>query len=148
LLSNFKFLRKYHTENQFLKVGSAHFYGSVFYVCVVCTIISILHIKTSFVLSITNCWYLLVVITTMESKCLSSKEMSNCANPDERSQYSSVSIMIKTLHSKHPNRIHSFLRSGYFEEPKKCSLQTFFDKSKTWAGRQSIQKRLEHTKTN
>jgi len=48
------------------------------------------------------------------------------------------------LRDKYPSRLHSLLRSSYFEEPRKGGLGKFFDRSRTRVGRQSIQNRLDH----
>jgi len=42
----------------------------------------------------------------------------------------------------YPRRLHSPLRSVYFEEPRKGGLGKFFDKSKTKVGKQSIKEDL------
>jgi len=51
---------------------------------------------------------------------------------------------MKKLHIQHPNKLHSLIRSNYFEEPRKSGQGNIFDKSKTKIGKQSIQYRLEH----
>jgi len=66
-------------------------------------------------------------------------------NPDAWSSFCLSNIVLKTLCDKHPNRVHSLLRSSYFEELyRKGGLGIFFDKSKTIVGRQSFQYRLKH----
>jgi len=52
--------------------------------------------------------------------------------------------VLKTLRDNHRSRLHSLLRSNYFEEPRKGGLGKFFDKSKTKVGKQSLQNSLDH----
>jgi len=126
LLSNFKFLRKYLTEAQFLKAVSAHFYGTVFYACSV--------------------WYDSIKICYKNKlKSLHFRLLRSACN-DHFQQYSkeylskrcrratlycTSSIVIKTIRDKNPSSIHSLLRSSYFEEPRKIGYGKFFDKSST-----------------
>jgi len=45
---------------------------------------------------------------------------------------------------KYPSRLHSLLRSSYFEEPRKGGLGKYFDKSKIKVGEKLIQNRLNY----
>jgi len=144
LLSNFKFLRKYLTESQFLKAVSAHFYGTIFYACSVwydC-------IKVSLKNKLRSLHYRLLRIACRDYYYEHSRDYlaKRCqrANPDEWAFYCSANVVMKILRDKFPSRLHSLLRSSYFEEPRKGGLGKFFDRSKTRVGRQSIQNRLDH----
>jgi len=141
-LSNFKFLRKYLTESQFLKAVSAHFYGTVFYACAV-WYDNIKALKSK----LRSLHYRLLRLACRDYYYEYPRDYlaKRCqrANPDEWSFFCSANVVLKTLGDKQPCRLHSLLRSSYFEEPRKGGLGKFFDKSKTRVGKQSIQNRLE-----
>jgi len=144
LVSNFKFLRKYLTEAQFLKAASAHFYGTVFYAC------SVWYdkIKMSYKNKLRSLHFRLLRSACHDYYQQYSREYlsKRCkrATPDEWARYCTSSIVIKTIRDKNPNRLHSLLRSSYFEEPRKAGFGKFFDKSSSKTGKQSINCRLEH----
>jgi len=143
LLSNFKFLRKYLTEAQFLKAVSAHFYGTVFYACAVWYD----SIKSCYKNKLRSLHFRLLRTACRDyhneySRDYLSKRCQR-ADPDEWSKFCTSSLVIKTIRDKNPTRLHSLLMSSYFEEPRKGGLGKFFDKSKTKVGKQSIQFRLD-----
>jgi len=144
LLSNFKFLRKYLTESQFLKAVSAHFYGTVFYAC------SVWYegIKQTYKNKLRSLHFRLLRTACRDYYYQHSKEYLSrrCrrATPDEWAKYCTASIVIKTIRDKNPARLHSLLRSSYFEEPRKAGLGKFFDNSVSRVDKQSINCRLDH----
>jgi len=142
--SNFKFLRKYLTEAQFLKAVSAHFYGTVFYACSVwydnikmCYKNKLRSLHFRLLRSACHDYYQQYSRDYLSKRC-------KRATPDEWSRYCTSSIVIKTIRDKNPNRLHSLLRSSYFEEPRKVGYGKFFDKSSKKIGKQCINNRLEH----
>jgi len=144
LVSNFKFLRKYLTEAQFLKAVSAHFYGTVFYACSVWYD----NIKACYKNKLRSLHFRLLRSACHDyyqqySKDYLSKRCRR-ATPDEWVRYNTASIVLKIIRDKNPNRLHSLLRSSYFEEPRKIGYGKFFDKSSTKIGKQAINCRLEH----
>jgi len=144
LLSNFKFLRKYLTESQFLKAVSAHFYGAVFYACTVWYD----SIKACYKNKLKSLHFRLLRTACHDHYQQYSKEYlsKRCrrATPDEWVRYCSASLVIKTIRDKNPNRLHSLLRSSYFEEPRKAGIGKFFDKSTSKIGKQALNNRLDH----
>jgi len=130
LISNFKFLRKYLTESQFLKAVSAHFYGTVFYACAVWYDNISSSLKTKFrslhyrlLRSACRDYYFEYSRDYLARRC-------QRANPDEWSHFCSANLVLKTLSDKHPSRLHSLLRSSYFEEPRKGGLGKFLTNQK------------------
>jgi len=110
LLSNFKFLRKYLTESQFLKAVTAHFYGTVvFYACAVWYD----NIKASFKYKLRSLHYRLPRIAWRDSYFEYPRDYlaKRCqrASPDEWSLFYSANVVLKTLRDKHPCKLHSLL---------------------------------------
>jgi len=132
------------TEAQFLKAVSAHFYGTVFYACSVWYE----NTKVCYKNKLRSLHFRLLRTACNDHFQQYSKEYlsKRCrrATPDEWVKYCTSSIVIKTIRDKNPNRLHSLLRSSYFEEPRKAGYGKFFDKSSTKCGKQSINCRLEH----
>jgi len=144
LLSNFKFLRKYLTEAQFLKAVSAHFYGTVFYACSVWYD----NAKACYKNKLRSLHFRLLRAACKDyyqqySKDYLSKRCRR-ATPDEWAKYCTSSIVIKTIRDKNPKRLHSLLRSSYFKERRKAGHGKFYDKSSSKTGKQAINCRLDY----
>jgi len=140
LLGCLKFLRKYLTEEQFLKVVSAHYYGTVFYAANVWFHCSKAKFKTKF----ESLHFRLLKIATRTFSLERQQLTERCkrATPDEWCNFITASTVIKVYNSKMPRFLFDTLEMNYFEEPRKQGIGYFFDNSKTTRGKQSIQNRL------
>jgi len=144
LISVFRHLRKYLTEEQFLKTVTCNFYSSVYYAASVwlpnCKAIQ----KTK----LTSLHFRLLRTACKDYWTkLSRIELTNrCqkATPPEWSKYTTASVAIKVIKTKQPQRLHDILKSTYYSERRNAGKGLFYDSSKTVPGRQSLQNRLKH----
>ena len=144
LISVFRHLRKYLTEEQFLKTVTCNFYSSVFYLSSVwlpnCKAIQ----KTK----LTSLHFRLLRTACKDYWTkLSRKDLTNrCqrATPAEWSKYTTASVAIKVIKNKQPVRLHDILKSTYYNERRNAGKGLFYDSSKTVQGCQSLQNRLKH----
>jgi hypothetical protein len=142
LLSAFKFLRKYLTEEQFLKAASANYYGSVYYASNVwfhC-------IKKSQKVKLTSIHFRLLRTAKkdymMKFKQNELTELCKRATPEQWTRFITASRVIKIIRDKEPALLFEELTNCYFEEKRSPGVGMFFDSSKNKKGQQSLPNRL------
>lgn len=144
LISVFRHLRKYLTEEQFLKTVTCNFYSSVYYAASVW----LPNCKSIQSTKLTSLHFRLLRTACKDYWTkLSRKDLTNrCqrATPAEWSKYTTASVAIKVIKNKQPTRLHEILMSTYYSERRNAGKGLFYDSSKTVPGRQSIQNRLKH----
>jgi len=142
LVSNFKVLRKYLTEDQFLKAASANYYSTIFYGASVWFESTKAIQKTKFQ---SLHFRLLRTATRDYGFHLSHDQLSTrCkrATPKQWSNYITASLILKTFRSKQPVELFEVLKRTYFEQPRSPGIGMFFDSSCRVIGRQSLENRL------
>jgi hypothetical protein len=141
LVSCLGYLRKYLTEDQFLKAASANYYSSVFYASTVWfPNIKAIH-RTKF----DSLHFRMLRIATREPNDTSRKKLyDRCkrATPVEWTRYLTSTKVMKIIRDEEPKSLFDLINSNYFEENRKPNVGFFFDNSRTLVGRQSIQNRL------
>jgi hypothetical protein len=144
LISVFRHLRKYLTEEQFLKTVTCNFYSSVFYA----SSVWLPNCKATQQTKLTSLHFRLLRTACKDYWTkMSRKDLTNrCqrATPAEWSKYTTASVAIKIIKNKQPKRLHDILRSTYYSERRNAGKGLFYDSSKTVPGRQSLQNRLKH----
>jgi hypothetical protein len=141
LVGCLKFLRKYFTEEQFLKAATANYYGSVFYA----SSVWFPHIKSCHRTKLDSLHFRMLRIATRQSNYTSRRDLyDRCkrATPTEWSRYLTATKVMKIIRDEEPKPLFDLINENYFEETRKPNVGFFFDKSKTLLGRQSIQNRL------
>jgi hypothetical protein len=142
LLSAFKFLRKYLTEEQFLKAASANYYGSVYYASSVwfhC-------IKKSHKVKLTSVHFRLLRTAKkdymMKFKRNELTELCQRATPEQWAKFITASRVIKIVRNKEPAYLYDNLTKCYFEEKRYPGVGMFFDNSRIKKGQQALANRL------
>jgi len=143
MLSHFKFLRKYFNEQQFLKIVSGNYYGSVFYACTVWFD----KIKTLFKTKLNSMHFRMLRVACRDFDHQISKEdlMVRCkrATPLQWVRFLTSSKVIKITRNKEPPDLYNSLMSTLYSEPRKPDIGYFFDNSKRKPGKQILKNRLE-----
>jgi len=146
-LAILEFFRKYLTKDQFLKVASSNYYGTVFYA-------STVWLQSLKVAQLTklNSLHFRLLRTAMRDyamKFTKTELTSECkrANPSQWARYITSSKVVKIIRDKQPKRLYENLMKNYFEEPRKPGAGLFFDTSKKLIGKQSIENRLMFMRT-
>jgi len=140
LASCFGYLRKYMTEEQFLKAATVNYYSTVFYSSSVWFhSVKAIH-KTKF----NSLHFRMLRTATRQHETSRSELTKRCrrATPNEWANFITASRVIKTIRDEQPKPLFDLLQCTYFEESRKPHVGLFFDDSKTLLGRQSIQNRL------
>ena len=144
LLSMFRFLRKYMTEEQFLKSVTANYYSTVFYSSSVWQS----NIKAVYKTKLTSLHFRLLRTACRDYHQQIPRDQltQRCkrATPNEWAKFTTASIAIKTVRDQSPKVLHEILIRTYYEERRYKGRGLFFDESKMLAGRQSLQNRLQH----
>ena len=142
LLSAFRFLRKYLTEEQFLKAASANYYGSVFY----SSIVWYQNLKQTHKNKLNSIHFRMLRTAKKDYKMkLKREELTNTckrATPDQWNKFITSSKVIKIIREQTPVELATKLQSTYFEEKRQPGVGYFYDTSRLKVGRQSIQNRL------
>jgi len=142
LLSAFRFLRKYLTEEQFLKAASANYYGSVFY----SSIVWYQNLKQTHKNKLNSIHFRMLRTAKKDYKMkLKRDELTNTckrATPDQWNKFITSSKVIKIIREQTPVELATKLQSTYFEEKRQPGVGYFYDTSRLKVGRQSIQNRL------
>ena len=140
----FSFVRRFMTEEQFLKSVTANYYNTVFYASGVWYE----NIKSSFKTKLTSLHFRLLRTACRDFRQdISRHELTTrCkrATPNEWNHYVTASIALKVLRDKNPKSLHEKLRETYYEERRHKGQGRFFDSSRLLVGRQSLQNRLPH----
>ena len=124
LLSAFRFLRKYLTEEQFLKAASANYYGSVFY----SSIVWYQNLKQTHKNKLNSIHFRMLRTAKKDYKMkLKRDELTNTckrATPDQWNKFITSSKVIKIIREQAPVELATKLQSTYFEEKKatRCRL--------------------------
>jgi len=147
LISNLKVLRKYLTKDQFLKVASSNYFGTVFYASSVW-----LHSLKVIQLTKLNSLHYRLLRTAMRDfrMRLSKEELTTAckkATPMQWARYITGSRVVKIIRDKAPKNLYEILMKNYFEESRKPGLGMFFDTSKKLIGKQSLENRLFFMRT-
>ncbi len=144
LNSVFKFVRKYMTEEQFLKSVTANYYSTIFY----SSSVWLPNIKAIHRTKINSLHFRLLRTACKDYQFQISRSdlTARCkrATPTEWSRYVTASVAMKVVRDKTPATLHSILMSTYYEERRFKGRGLFYDASKTKKGKQSIQNRLTH----
>jgi hypothetical protein len=142
LVSAFKFLRKYLTEEQFLKAASANYYGSIYYASSVWfQNLKQVH-KTKL-----NSYHFRLLRTAkrdfkMKLKRTELTELCQRATPEQWAKFITASRVIKIMRDGLPSGLVTRLQRNYFEENRRPGFGLFFDSSKLKKGRQALENRL------
>ena len=144
LLSMFRFLRKYMTEEQFLKSVTANYYSAVFY----CSSVWFPNVKAVFKTKLTSLHFRLLRTACRDYHQAIPRDVltQRCkrATPNEWSKFTTASIAMKVVRDQSPVVLHEILMRTYYEERRHKGRGLFFDGSQTVPGRQSLQNRLQH----
>jgi hypothetical protein len=146
LVSIFKFLRNQMTRPQFLKAVTANYYSSVFY----CNSVWYPNVKAVHRTKLVSLHYRILRIACKDYRSILSRdelsERCQKATPDEWSNYTTASVSMKICRDNQPERLHNLLMQTFYTERRKKGKGMFFDGSKSRAGKQSLQNRLQHVK--
>jgi hypothetical protein len=146
LVSIFKFLRNQMTKPQFLKAVTANYYSSVFY----CNSVWYPNVKAVHRTKLVSLHYRILRIACKDYRSILSRdelsERCQKATPDEWSNYTTASVSMKICRDNQPERLHNLLMQTFYTERRKKGKGMFFDGSKSRAGKQSLQNRLQHVK--
>ena len=144
LINVFRFIRRYLTEEQFLKSVTSNYYGSVFYGASVW----LPNIKASHKTKLNSLHFRLLRVACKDFSLKLSRDdlTTRCkrAKPMEWARYSTASIAMKTIRDELPKPLFEILKSTYYEERRQKGRGLFFDSSRRKCGRQSLQNRLSH----
>jgi len=143
LTSAFKFLRKYFDEEQFLKIASAYYYGTVFFYCTVW----FEKMKAKFKMKMQTINFRMLRVASQDRKKRADKGRSSmrckCATPVHWVNCLTASWRIKILRDQ---QSHTYLYKGLIEncytEQRKPGLAFFINGAKKRAGEQRIQNHL------
>jgi hypothetical protein len=140
LISCLSYLRKYMTEDQFLKAATAHYYSTIFYA----SSVWFQNTKAQFKSKFNSLHFRILRIATRAYGDSRQTLTDRCqrATPSEWVRFVTASRVIKTIRDEEPKPLFDLLKSNYFEENRRPGLGFFFDNSHTLLGRQSIQNRL------
>lgn len=144
LNSMFKFIRKYLTEEQFLKSVTANYYSTIFY----SSSVWLPNIKAIHKTKLNSLHFRLLRTACKDYNFQISRDAltARCkrATPTEWANYTTASIAMKVVRDKTPHVLHDILSKTYYEERRASGKGRFFDASKTKKGSQSLQNRLLH----
>jgi len=141
LVSCMRYLRKYLTEEQFLRAATANYFSSVFYA----SSVWFDNIKASYRTKFDSLHFRMLRIATKMPNDTHRRTLytrCNRATPVEWSRYITATKVIKIIRDQEPKPLFDLLSNNYFEESRKPEIGFFFDNSRTLAGKQSIQNRL------
>ena len=142
LVSNFKVLRHYLDESQFLKAASANYYSTIFYGA--CVWFESTKAKYKDKLKSLHFRLLRTATKDFQLKLTHDELTTQCrrATPKQWSNFITASKVMKIIRDKQPSELHQLLLRNYFEEPRYPGVGLFFDSSVNKKGLQSIENRL------
>ena len=142
LVSNFKVLRRYLNEEQFLKAASANYYGTIFYGA--CIWFDQAKAKFKDKLQALHFRLLNTAVRDHGMKLTHQQLTERCrrATPKEWTNFVTASKVMKIVRDTQPIELHQLIMKNYFEEYRYPGVGLFFDSSKSKQGAQSLENRL------
>jgi len=142
MLGSMKYLRKYLTEEQFLKSVANNFFSTIFYA----NTVWYESLKKSTKIKFDSLYYRLLRVATKDFKrsIHNNDLIKRCkrATPSEWANYTTSSKVIKIVRDKGPTILYERLTSNLYTENRRPGLGFFFDNSSNKRGKQTIQNRL------
>ncbi len=125
LLTCFKHLRKYMTEEQFLKAVTVNYYRAVFYA----SSVWFQSTKKVYKIKFDSIHFRILRTATHQYEVSRSILTERCkrATPSEWVNFSTASLVMKTIRNVEPKPLFNLLQNNYFEESRKPQVGYFFE---------------------